>query len=409
MTIKLLPLGGLGEIGMNCLVVERGGDALLVDCGVRFPGPEAHGVDLILPDFGPLRARAGALRGLVLTHGHDDHIGAVPYLLRELPLPVYGSRLTLALLRPRLLELGVTAELHELTPRQPIRLGDFEIEPIAVAHSVPDACALAIRTPEGTIVHTGDFKVDHAPIDGRVTDLARFAALGDEGVLCLLSDSTNADVPGACPGEASVAPGLWAAVTGAKGRVAVALFASHLHRVQQLLVLADAERRKVALVGRSLTQNVALAQELGALRVPPGILVSPEAARGLPRKDLLIIATGGQGEPRSGLVRIAFGTHPTLSLDEGDRVILSSSFIPGNELAIGALQNALARRGIDVLAEPLHPVHASGHAYAEDLRLVLRLTRPRGFVPIHGEARHLRRHRELALASGVAPERAIVA
>ena len=408
--LRILALGGLGEIGMNCLLVERGDDALIVDCGVRFPGPEAHGVDIVIPDFEPLRRRQGSLRGLFLTHGHEDHIGAVPFLLRDLQLPVYGSPFTLALLRHKLDEAGIKAELHELAPRTPVTVGAFTVEPLRVTHSIPDGFALAIGCPEGTIVHTGDFKIDHAPIDGQVTDLARLAELGERGVLCLLSDSTNALVQGNCPGERTIAPAIAEAIASAPGRVVVGLFSSNLHRVQQVAEIAHRAGRRVCLVGRSLEQNVELAQSgLRIIELPPGVLVSQDTARSLPAREVVLVCTGAQGEPRSGLVRLAFGTHPTLHLDEGDRVILSSRFIPGNELAIAALQNALARRGIDVFAEPSHRVHVSGHACQDDQRLVLRLTRPRSFVPLHGEARHLRAHRELALSCGVEPARALVA
>ncbi len=410
MALRLLALGGLGEIGMNCLLVERDGESLLVDCGVKFPGPDIHGVDILVPDFRPLLARRDALRGLLLTHGHEDHIGAVPYLLRELPdLPVYGSRFTLALLRAKLEELKIPATLHELSPRVSFQLGGFEVEPLRVAHSIPDGVALAITCVEGTLIHTGDFKLDETPLDGEATDLVRFGELGQRGVRCLLSDSTNAMVPGACPSERAVTPGLAEAIREAPGRVVVTLFASHIHRIQQLLDLAAAAKRRVVLNGRRIDQNVTCAAELRLLQIPPGLLVAPESVGSLPARQLLVLSTGAQGEPRSGLVRLATGTHPHISLEAGDRVVFSSRFIPGNELAIGALQNSLARLGVDVLSEPEHHVHVSGHAYSDDQRLILRLVRPHSFIPIHGEARHLKAHREIALSCGLAPQRCLLA
>jgi ribonuclease J len=410
MALRLLALGGLGEIGMNCLLIERDGEALIVDCGVKFPGPDVHGVDLLVPDFRPLLARRDALRGLLLTHGHEDHIGAVPYLLQELPgLPVYGSRFTLALLHAKLEELGIAATLHELSPRVSITLGGFSIEPLRVAHSIPDGLALAITCAEGTIVHTGDFKIDETPLDGEVTDLTRFGELGQRGVRCLLSDSTNAMVAGACPSERAVTPGLAEAIRDAPGRVVVALFSSHIHRVQQLLDLAAAAKRRVVLNGRRIDQNVTCAAELRLLQIPPGLLLAPESAGSVSARELLVLSTGAQGEPRSGLVRLASGDHPYIALEAGDRVVFSSRYIPGNELAIGALQNALVRLGVDVIAEPEHHVHVSGHAYSDDERQILQLVRPHSFIPIHGEARHLKAHREIALSCGLAKDRCLLA
>jgi ribonuclease J len=410
MPLRLLPLGGLGEIGMNCLLVERDGESLLVDCGVRFPGAEAHGVDVVIPDFRPLVARRDRLRALLLTHGHEDHIGAVPYLLEEMPeLPVYGTRFTLALVRQKLDELSLGGDLRELTPRVPVQLGAFSVEPLRVTHSIPDGVALAIESPEGLVIHTGDFKLDEDPIDGERTDLERLSQLGDRGVLCLLSDSTNALVPGRCPGERSVGPALERALAEAPGRVVAALFASHIHRIQRLLELAQAAGRKVTLNGRSLEQNVASATAVGKLTVPPGVLVSQEDAATLEPRRLLILSTGAQGEPRSGLVRLASGIHPRLHLEAGDRVVFSSRVIPGNEVSVAALQNAFARLGVDSLAEPVHAVHVSGHGYSGDEREVLLRARPRAFIPIHGEARHLRAHREIAIAAGVPADRCLVA
>ncbi len=407
MALRLLPIGGLGEIGRNCLLIEHGDDALLVDCGVQFPGPEIHGVDLILPDFAPLLARRDRLRAVLVTHGHEDHLGAVPYLLRELALPVYASRLTLALLARKLEELGLTAEMHELKPRQVEHIRSFSVEPLRVTHSIPDSLAFAITTPEGTLLHTGDFKIDHAPLDGEVTDLTRFAELGHRGILCMLSDSTNAGREGSCPGELTVGPPLKEIVQDAPGRVVVALFASNLHRLQQILSISAECGRRVALNGLSLEKNVELATALQRLALPPGILVSHEEANQLERRQVCILSTGAQGEPRSGLMRLAHETHGSLHLDPGDRVVFSASLIPGNELAVHSLVNQLARLHIDVFQEPDHRVHVSGHAYRNDQRLLLRLAQPKTFIAVHGEASHLAHHRKLAIECGVAPDRCL--
>jgi ribonuclease J len=399
--LRLLPIGGLGEIGRNCLLVEHGNDALLVDCGVQFPGPDVHGVDLILPDFAPLLARRERLRAILVTHGHEDHLGAIPYLLRELAIPVYASRLTLALLTRKLEELGLTADLRELQPRREETIGSFRVEPLRVTHSIPDSLAFAISCDAGTLLHTGDFKIDHAPLDGEVTDLTRFAELGHRGVVCMLSDSTNAGREGSCPGELSVGAGLREIVQEAPGRVVVGLFSSNLHRLQQILSLCSEAGRRVALNGMSLEKNVELAIAVHRLKLPPDILISHEQAKALEPQRLCILSTGAQGEPRSGLMRLAHGTHGSLHLDAGDRVILSASLIPGNEVAVHGLVNQLARLHIRVFQEPDHAVHVSGHAYRNDQRLLLRLVQPQAFIAIHGEARHLADHRALAAECGV--------
>ncbi len=409
MALNLLPIGGLGEIGRNCLLIEQGqdGDALLVDCGVQFPGPDIHGVDLILPDFAPLLARRHRLRGILVTHGHEDHVGAIPYLLRELSVPVYASRLTLALLTRKLDELGLTADLRELKPRREERIGGFTVEPLRVTHSIPDSLAFAITSQEGTLLHTGDFKIDHAPLDGEVTDLTRFAELGHRGILCMLSDSTNAGREGSCPGELTVGPKLREIVQDAPGKVVVALFASNLHRLQQVLSICAGLGRRVTLNGLSLEKNVELATALQRLALPPGILVSQEQASQLAPGKVCIVSTGAQGEPRSGLMRLAHGTHGSLHLDPGDRVVFSASLIPGNEVAVHSLVNQLARLHVDVFQEPDHAVHVSGHAYRNDQRLLLRLAQPRAFIAIHGEASHMAHHRKLAIECGIAPEQCL--
>ena len=403
----LLPIGGLGEIGRNCLLVEQGPDALIVDCGVQFPGPEVHGADLILPDFRPLRARKHKLRAILVTHGHEDHLGAVPYLLRELRLPVYASPLTLRLLRHKLDELEMDAELHPLIPRTPVQIGGFRVEPLRVTHSIPDSLAFAIQTDGGTLFHSGDFKIDQLPVDGEVTDLARFAELGERGIACLLSDSTNAGRDGKCPGELTVAPALRDILFAAPGRVVVAMFASNLHRMQQVLGICAEVGRRVALNGRSLQQNVELATELHRLKVPPGILVNHDTARGLKPRELCILSTGAQGEPRSGLSRLARGEHGSLFLEAGDQVVFSASLIPGNELTVHAVVNQFARQHIECFQESDRLVHVSGHGYREDQRLLLRLLKPKAFIAVHGEPRHLAHHRVLALECGVPADRVL--
>ncbi|MEA2624157.1 MAG: ribonuclease [Candidatus Binatota bacterium] len=411
--IRIVPLGGLGEIGLNLLVVEwrpEGADqpeaAVAIDCGVMFPGLETPGIDLVIPDLSYLRSLGSRLLAVLLTHGHEDHIGALPFLLREQNVAIYGTEFTLGLVGAKLEEHGLraSARLSVFRPRERWPVGPFEIEALHVTHSIVDASALAIHTPVGTVVHTGDFKVDHTPIDGRASDLARFAELGAAGVLCLLSDSTNAERPGSTPSEREVAPGLDHVFRRTSGKVVATTFASHIHRVQQI---ADASRRfgrRIALLGRSLVDNVRLAGELGKLALPADAMVDVDATASLPGRELTVITTGSQGEPRSALARIALGDHPRLSVGPGDAVVISARVIPGNERAVSAVVNHLYRHGADVYADDDADVHVSGHASQEELRLMLRLTRPRFFVPVHGEYRQLVRHARLAVETGVPEE-----
>ncbi len=402
--LRIVPLGGLGEIGLNSMVFETGSDAVLVDCGIMFP-QENLGVDVVVPDLSYTAELAGKLKALVLTHGHEDHVGAVPFLLRERPeLPVYGTRFTLGLLAPKLAEHGLKADLRELVPGAPIEVGqELVLEGIRVTHSIPDGVGLGIDTPEGRVVHTGDFKVDHTPIDDRPTDLERFAALGKEGVLCLLSDSTNSDRAGVALPERQVGAALEAIFARARARVLVATFASNIHRVQQLLDLSRRFSRKVVLVGRSMQQNVQIASALGYLEVPPGTIVDADEGKKLRHEQVTVLSTGAQGEPRSALMRMALGDpNAPFPIDEGDLVVISSRFIPGNEVAINSMVNHLARRGAEVVFEGAEAVHTSGHACQEEQKLMLRLTRPRHFVPIHGEYRHLVRHARTAQQVGLA-------
>lgn len=401
--LRIVALGGLGEIGLNALVLETEDEALLVDCGILFPR-DAPGVDLVLPDFAYLREIRDKLRGVVLTHGHEDHIGALPYLLRELRLPVWGSAFTLALLSQRLEELEVEApSLGEIGPGARIRPGrDFLVEALHLTHSIPDALGLSIETPEGRLVHTGDFKLDAAPL-GRTSDLSRLAELGRDGVLALLSDSTNADQPGRSRPEREVGEAFVPIFEEARGRIVVSTFASHIHRIQQVLDLSRRFGRKVVLLGRSMERNVAAALRTGHLQAPPELFLDVEFVGS--RRDLTILAGGVQGEPRSALARLALGEEGRpLRLEEGDTAILSATPIPGNEVAVAAVLDALILQGVRV--HHGEPVHASGHACRDELLEMLETVQPLHFVPVHGEVRHLVAHRELAVAAGVEKRRA---
>ncbi len=405
--VRLIPLGGLGEIGLNMMLVESGDDIIAVDCGLLFPDDEMPGVDYVIPDWTYLREQRDRFRAVVLTHGHEDHIGALAYLLREFDVPVYGTPLTLAIARHRLTELGVLAraDLRPYRPGDEIRVGGLVVEPIRVTHSIADGIGLAIETPAGTVVHTGDFKLDESPVDAAQPDYARFLALGERGVLALCSDSTNVGRPGRTGSETEVGAALQGRFAQAPGRILVATFASHIHRIQQVLNLAAAGSRKVALLGRSMVANVAVASELGYLKVPDGLLVTLEELGELPARRQVILSTGSQGETHSAVSLIAAGEHKDVSVGAGDLVIFSSRVIPGNERVIGRAINALLRRGAEVLWEDVAFVHVSGHASQEDLKHMIALTRPRYFMPVHGEYRHLLQHARLAEAAGVPPER----
>ena len=403
--LRLVALGGLGEIGRNLLAIECGEDIVVVDSGLMFPETEMLGVDLVIPDVGWLVERRERVRGIVLTHGHEDHIGALPYILPRLDVPVFGTALTLGILRNKLREhrLLSSTRLTTVTPGDTVQLGGIAVEWIHTTHSVPDSCALALHTPLGVIIHTGDFKVDQSPVHGEPPDLARLARLGDAGVLLLLSDSTNAEVEGMTPSERSVAPALASLIGAAEGRVLVATFASNISRLQQVVRAAEDADRHCLFIGRSMLNNIKVAQELGFLEVGRGTVVSPKQADRLPDRELCILCTGSQGEPLSALSRIAGGEHPLVSLHFGDTVVLSANPIPGNEEAVHLTVNNLDRLGAHTYRGSARGLHASGHAAREELRLLLTLCRPRYFMPVHGEYRHLAAHRELAIASGVAP------
>jgi ribonuclease J len=410
--LRIIALGGLGEIGRNMTVFEHAGRLLIVDCGVLFPEPDQPGVDLILPDFSVLEDRLGEIEALVLTHAHEDHIGAVPYLLRQRrDIPLVGSRLTLALVASKLQEHRITPETVEVTAGGTEAFGPFQLEFLSVNHSIPDALAVAIRTAAGTVLHTGDFKMDQLPLDGRLTDLGGFARLGAQGVDLLLADSTNAEVPGIVTSERAIGPVLDEVIGTARQRIIVSCFASHVHRVQQVMDAAAAHGRKVALVGRSMVRNMGVARDLGYLRVPSvtgGLLVELRDAEEMPPDQIVLISTGSQGEPMSALSRMAGRDHP-IRIAEGDTVILASSLVPGNETAVSRIINDLTRLGARVVHKGNALVHVSGHAPAGELLYVLNLVRPGNFIPVHGEWRHLKAHAELAALTGVAADSIVIA
>ncbi len=411
-TLRIVGLGGLGEIGRNMTVFEYGGRLLIVDCGVLFPEPDQPGVDLILPDFTSLEGRLGDIEAMVLTHAHEDHIGAVPYLLRQRPdIPLIGSRLTLGLIRSKLTEHRIVPVTTEVAEGQRQAFGPFDLEFFAVNHSIPDALAVAITTPAGVVLHTGDFKMDQLPLDGRLTDLGGFARIGRSGVDLLMADSTNAEVPGFVTSERDIAPVLNEMFAETQQRIIVACFASHVHRVQQVLDAAAAHGRKVAFVGRSMVRNMGVARDLGYLRVPSvrgGLLVDPREAEGMPPGEVVLVSTGSQGEPMSALSRMAGRDHP-IRIAAGDTVILASSLIPGNESAVYRVINELTRWGARVVHKGNALVHVSGHAPAGELLYVLNLVRPRNFMPVHGEWRHLRAHARLAELTGISDRNIVIA
>ncbi|MFF4773479.1 ribonuclease J [Microtetraspora fusca] len=407
--LRIVALGGLGEIGRNMAVFEFDGRLLVVDCGVLFPDPEQPGIDLILPDFDYIRDRLDDIEAVVLTHAHEDHIGAVPYLLRERrDLPLVGSRLTLGLIESKLTEHRMQPVKVEVVEGERRRFGPFECEFFAVNHSIPDALAVAIRTPAGIVLHTGDFKMDQLPMDGRLTDLGGFARLGAEGVDLLMSDSTNSEVPGFVTSERDIAPVIDDVFRTAEKRIIVASFASHIHRVQQIMDAAEKHGRKVALIGRSMVRNMGVARDLGYLHVPAGLLVDSREIEEWPPEDVVLICTGSQGEPMAALSRMANRDHP-IRIAAGDTVLLASSLVPGNETAVNKVINGLSRWGARVVHKGNARVHVSGHAAAGELLYVLNLTKPSNFMPVHGEWRHLRAHAQLARLTGVPDENIVIA
>ena len=410
-TCRIIPLGGLGEVGKNMTVFEIGDERIVVDAGLAFPRDEHLGVDLVLPDFGYLREREGGVEAVLLTHGHEDHVGGLPYLLREVPVPeIWATRLTLGLVKSKLDEHGLlrAAELRESDPDgEPIQLGPFRLEFVRMAHSIPDSVAVVIETPGGRIVHTGDYKIDHTPIDGLKTDVGRLADLGNRGVDLLLGDSTNAERPGFTPSERVVGEAFRQIIPQRSGRIIVSSFASNVHRMQQAIDVAVQVGRKVSIVGRSMRKNANIARNLGYMEVPEDVLVRPADLDELQPHEVLILCTGSQGEPLSALTRIAYGDHPAVSVERGDTVIISAKPVPGNELRVHDAINRLAKSGAEILHQEIAPVHVSGHACSEELRTILSLLRPKAVMPIHGEFRMLAAHAQLAREAGV-PSSSIV-
>jgi len=398
-TLLAIPLGGLGEFGMNMMVFRYGDDIIVVDAGMMFPESELLGVDLVIPDITYLKQNRHLVRAIVLTHGHEDHIGALPYILRDLNVPIYGTRFTLALVKKRLEEAGLldSATLREVLPGRRIELGPFEIEFISVTHSTIDCVALAIRTPLGVIIHTGDFKIDQTPVDKVPFDLHAFARYGNEGVLALFSDSTNVERPGFTPSERTIVPRIEELARSAPRRVVLSCFASSIHRIQQVIDIAERVGRKIAFVGRSMIDNVEIAHNLDCLRIPDGMVVRPQDIRSFEPRKIIILASGSQAEPMSSLSRIAVDNHRFVSVDENDTVILSARIIPGNEEAIfRMLDHMFRRRALVYYDNSAGTIHVSGHGSQEEQKLILRLVKPKYFIPVHGEYRHLFRHAALA-------------
>ena len=402
--VRIIPLGGLHEIGKNMTAIECGDDIVVIDCGLAFPDEEMPGVDLVIPDVTYLEANASKVRGIVLTHGHEDHIGAIPYVLRNINPPIYGTRLTVGIVRNKLKEfsLDVAPKLIEVKAGDVIRLGGMSVEFIHVNHSIADACALAIKTPLGTIVHSGDFKLDLTPIDGEIMDITRLGELGKEGVMLLMCESTNAERPGSTPSERKVGASLeYIFNTHKQQRIVIATFSSNVHRVQQIIDAAARHGRKVAVTGRSMLNIVGAAAELGYMNVPKGVLIDISEIRKYNPEQITIVTTGSQGEPMSALYRMAFGEHREVQLSMNDVVIISSSAIPGNEKLVGRIINELCKCGVKVIHDASADVHVSGHACQEELKLMQALVRPKYFMPVHGEYKHLAANRDLALAMGM--------
>ena len=401
--MKIIPLGGLNEIGKNMTVYEHGGEIIVVDCGMGFPDDSMYGVDLIIPDVTYLIKNANRIRGLFITHGHEDHIGAIPYILKQVNMPIYCTRLTAGLIKLKLEEHGLLKSVKLITVEagEMIRAGKFYVEFIHVNHSIADSVAFAIHTSMGVVVHTGDFKIDSTPIDGAVIDLGRFGELGKEGVLALLADSTNVERPGYTMSESIVGKTFERLFTGCKQRIIVTTFASNVHRIQQVIDAAHSCGRKVAVTGRSMENIMKISTELGYMKVPKNTVVDINKIKGLPLDQQVIVTTGSQGEEMSALYRMAFSQHRQIDVGPGDRVIISASAIPGNEKMVGKVINELFRKGVDVVYDRSDPLHVSGHACQEELKIIHALTRPRFFIPLHGEQRHLRHHVELAMTMGM--------
>ena len=402
--LRIIPLGGMNEIGKNLTVLEYGNDILIVDCGLGFPDEDMLGIDLVIPDISYLEANRDKIRGIVLTHGHEDHIGAIPYCLRQINPPIYGTKLTLGIIRNKLEEhvLPVTPTLNCVKAGDTVRLGAFSVEFIHVNHSIADACCLSITTPVGTVVHSGDFKLDITPIDGEMMNLTRLGEIGKKGVLLLMCESTNAERPGYTPSEKKVGKSLeYIFTTNAQKRIVIATFSSNVHRVQQIINVSARHGRKVAITGRSMLNIIGAAVELGYMTLPEGVLIDLNEIKRFKPEEITLITTGSQGEPMSALYRMAFGDHAQVTLGSNDLVVLSSSAIPGNEKLVGRIINELSKNGVSVLHDALVEVHVSGHACQEELKLLQALLKPKFFMPVHGEYRHLEANRQLALELGM--------
>lgn len=409
--LKIIPLGGLGEIGLNMMVFEYGDSAFIVDAGLMFPEDHMLGIDYVIPDMNYLKQIKSNIQGLVLTHAHEDHIGAIPYLLREMNLPIYGTPFTLGVVRKKLEEHGLylPVSFHEISPRSKLKLGIFELEFIRVCHSAVDGVGIAINTPRGLVIHTGDFKISHTSVDGMITDVNKFAQYGEKGVLALLSDSTNVEREGYTISDQEIGDTLRRISAGRKGRIIIGLFASSITRIQQVIDIAREIGRQVVFTGRSIETSVSIAKELGYIHIPEEMEIGIDQISEFPDEEIIIITTGSQGEPMAALARMAAGTHKQIKIKKEDTVILSSKFIPGNEKAITKIINDLYRRGADVIYEKISQIHVSGHAFQEELKLMINLTRPKYFIPIHGEYRHLVLHSRLAKQVGIAAQNILLA
>lgn len=406
--LRVIPIGGLNEIGKNMTVLEYGDDIMIIDCGMSFPEDEMYGIDIVIPDFTYVIKNSDRVRGVILTHGHEDHIGAIPYLLKEINVPIYGTRLTLGLVENKLKEHGIKGNLIRINAGDKISMGCFEVETIRTTHSIADAICLAIKTPAGTVFHTGDFKVDYTPVDGEPIDFARLADIGSKGVLLLMADSTNAIRPGFSASERVVGKTLETIFGGSNARIIIATFSSNVHRVQKIIDNAVMNGRKVAISGRSMVNVVGLATELGYLKIPANTLVDINKIKGIPDNKLVIITTGSQGEPMSALARMATSDHKAVQIKKGDMVILSSTPVPGNEKTVSNVVNRLLEKGAEVIYSDIADTHVSGHACQEELKLIHSLIKPKYFMPVHGEYRHLKQHAVIAQTLGMPEENIMI-